>query len=543
MPVSNITESILIVDDTPSIVAFVEAVIEDQGYCAYTATSGTEALIIASEKRPDLILLDIMMPDVDGYTICSQLKANDKTKEIPIIFMSALNSAFDKIKAFRCGAVDYITKPIQSEELTARLKTHLTISKLNRDLMLTNRDLEEKVKERTKSLEESNSRMKELNFQLEQTLFKYKEAKEKAELAEKTKTEFLANITHEIRTPMNAIIGFTDLVKDNPDADQRNEYLAYIKNNAIKLLSMLNNILDFSQTVSGATVANFYHTNIAEVLDIVYKKNYLDAQAKGLEISIKNDNQEDFAITTDQNMLCQILNNLVDNSLKFSDKGTIEIGASNSNGTAIFYVKDSGMGIDPKLHEKIFKPFEQGENTYTKSHSGTGIGLALVDSYVSILKGEIWFDSSPGVGTIFYISLPIHIDPANQERPEFDGVKVLVGEDEDVSFILLNEILQPLGINVVRAKTGKEIFELYRQHSDVDLIISNLSLPQMSGDEAMKLIRKMRPNITTVAQISYFSAEDKRAFAFSGCNGYIDKPANAIQVKEILRKFLKNKSK
>ena len=540
MPDNYLKEKILIVDDTPSIAGYIRSVLEEYGYAAIEAFDGNTAVMSANQERPDLILLDIIMPDIDGYAICSLLKTNSNTRDIPVIFMSALNSSFDKIKAFKSGAVDYITKPVQSEEMIARVRSHLNIRRLNRELLETNRSLEEKITERTKSLEESNKRMTELNRQLEQTVLKYKEAKDKAELAEKIKTEFLANISHEIYTPMNAIVGFTNLVKETDDEEQKNEYLAYIKSNAIKLLSVFNNILDFSQTLTGKTSPVYQKVKIADVLDAVYKNNFLDAQSKSLEILISNECGEDFEIETDRNMIFRILDNLVNNSLKFTDRGSIEIGVSNGGDTVAFYVRDSGKGISPELYNKIFKPFESGEDTYRRTGGGAGIGLPLVKSYVSILKGDIWFDSSPGSGTIFYVSIPTKQDIQAQAKTfsEYEGLKILVGENEDVAFILLNEILQTMKFEVLRAKTGRELLEHYRNNPDIELIISNLSLPEINGSEAMKIIRKMDTKIPMVAQIPYFSAEEKRQLQLSCCDAFIDKPANIQQVKEIIKKYV-----
>jgi len=539
MPENDSKEKILIVDDTPSIADFIKSVLQDNGFIGLLAFDGNEAVISANTNRPDLILLDIIMPDIDGYSICSLLKTNTKTKDIPVIFMSALTSSFDKIKAFKSGAVDYITKPIQSEELLARVKAHLNICRLNRELVNTNRSLEEKIKERTKSLEESNKRMTELNRQLEQTVLKYKEAKDKAELAEKIKTEFMANISHEIYTPMNAIVGFSDIVKDATDDTQRNEYLAYIKSNAIKLLSIFNNILDFSKTLTGKTTPEYQKVKISEVLDKVVKENEPEAQSKGLEIVVNNICSEDFEITTDRTMLTRILENLVNNSLKFSTKGNIEIGVSDSGDTAIFYVKDSGKGINPELYDKIFKPFESAENAYRRNGQGAGIGLALVNSYVSILKGDIWFDSSPGAGTIFYISIPSkNISELDKINQGYAGVNILVGENEDVSFILLNEILQGMDCNVIRAKTGKELLENFRNNINIKLIISDLNLPQINGIEAIKIIRKINSKIPIIAQVAYFSEQDKKDIPLEICNGYINKPANIQQVKEVIKKYV-----
>ena len=176
-----VKETVLVVDDAVSITQFIVSLLEDQGYCAIGCENGAEALRLAVEKRPDLMLLDIMMPDEDGYSICAKLKADAKTKDIPVIFLSALNSSIDKVKAFKCGAVDFITKPVQNDELMARVNTHLTISSLHRSLINCNRNLEEKIKERTQLLETENENLRSLNSIMEKTLLKYKEEAEKSE--------------------------------------------------------------------------------------------------------------------------------------------------------------------------------------------------------------------------------------------------------------------------------------------------------------------------------------------------------------------------
>jgi DNA-binding response OmpR family regulator len=546
MSINNITQTILVVDDSKPVSEYVQVVLEERGYKTITANNGSQAMVMAVEYRPDLILLDIMMPDVDGYTICSQLKADRKTRDIPVIFLSALNSQFDKIKAFKCGAVDFVTKPIQVEELTARVKSHLTISRLNRALQSSNRDLESLVSERTKELEDSNKKLAEINARLEKTIGDYRAAKERAASDDEYKAKMLSKLSHEILNDTNIIVGFSELIKVTDDRDRQNEYADCIKESAGSLVSAINAVQEYNNVVIGRTTVNMQRVNIGAVLHGVCQKFIERAQKRNIDIAVNNEFSDGAEIFTDEMMLTSILSKIIANSLKYSEKGPIEIGASNNGGTAVFYVRDCGIGIGPDVIDHVLEPFVRGVKTCDNSNKGLGLGLSIVKEYVQRLNGEIWFDSSPGVGTIFYISLPVNngngkIATEDLSAISFGGTSVLVGEDDDVSFALLNETLRKYAVKALRAKTGKELFELYRQNSDVQMVISNLKLPMMNGSEAMKLIRKMSPSIITVAQIPYFSAEDKRAFTESGCNYYIDRPANELQVRDLLAKYLLRK--
>lgn len=536
---SNIMETILIVDDTATVIMFVKTLLEDCGYKTISADNGVSGLSMARQFSPDLILLDIMMPDVDGYTVCQQLKADRTTKDIPVIFLSALSSSFDRIKAFKCGAVDFVDKPVQGDELIARVKNHLTVCSLSRELQKANRDLEERIQDRTRELVESNKQLVDLNQRLENTITELKSAK--ADSRNDNKAVFLSKLSHEILNDSNIIEGFAELIKATPDLDKHAEYADCIKDSAANLVTVINNMVVYNNAISGNTKVNIENVYVNSLLESVLQGNRNKAARRGLNIIVNNENPDDFAFHTDEDLLFTILNKLVSNSLKFSEKGDVEIGASNTGDTAVFYVKDSGIGINPDLMERIYEPFVRGDKSFDMSGKGLGLGLPIVKSYVQMLGGEIWLDSSPGVGSIFYISLPLKSQSAQEidnSALGLEGVPVLVGEDEDVSFVLLNDILRSFGIKAIRARSGKELYELSRENFDIRLVISKLKLPMMSGAEAMKLVRKMHPGIATVAQISYFSAEDKRAFADSGCDAYIERPANAQQVRDVLVKYL-----
>lgn len=535
-------ELILVVDDTPSVGSFLRYALQEKDMLVEIVESGYAALKKAAELKPDLILLDIMMPDIDGYTVCNQLKADQNTKNIPVIFLSALDSQFDKIKAFKSGGVDFITKPIQSEEFIARVKTHLTISKLSKNLIEDNKNLENKIKSGTQNFESANENLNSLNHLLQSTLTKYKQTKEDAEATEKLKSDLLTSISHEIRTPANAIARLSDLIIDSDCSNnQIKEYASDIKKQSDQLNDIVDNIIQFSILELGKAEINLSQQNFNLLVADTVGKFMPAARNKNITIEFKSDVADGTFIVTDKTKFETALSNLLDNAVKFTDRGGVEVAISSNTNEAIFSIRDTGCGIDPNIHEDIFKPFCKYDNPLGKNYSGAGLGLSITKRLVEIAQGKIWFDSTPGSGSVFYVSVPIVISEHKDIYPDsmiFSGKTLLLGEDEDVAFLLISELLKPTGISVLRARNDRELYEFVRNKKEINLIITNLSEPVIKGSETIKLIKKINPQIHILAQISYFSARERKMFSESDCEDFIEKPVKEENLINTLKKIL-----
>ncbi|MBO7143192.1 MAG: response regulator [Bacteroidales bacterium] len=533
----NEKQTILVIDDARSINEFIQTMLEDQGYSAVCTENGNEALPLAIEHRPDLILLDIMMPDIDGYTVCAQLKAEPKTKDIPVIFLSALNSSFDKVKAFKCGAVDFVTKPVQNDELMARVTTHLTISSLHRTLIACNRDLEDKIRERTQNLETENENLRRLNSIMEQTLLKYKAEAEQAEAKGKLKRNFLEEIRSELSTPLQSISDASaEISAGNLNDETIKAYAQTISSNSHFVGSCCDKIINYSLSKTSAINPVATNVDVSQLLKEIVSQR----EPKDIQLILKDNLDTQKVFFTDREMLSQILANLIDNAIEFTKEGSVEVNASYSNDCFVFCIKDTGIGIHPEKMDIIFNPLAEPGKMSTPGYAFTTIGLALVKEYVDALQGEIWFDSTPGKGTEFYVSLPAETLTKPHEQRIFENKSVLVGDDDDVSYILLHEVLKPTGIKIRRAKDGRELFEMFRQNP-VPLVITNLKLPIMNGTEVLKMIKMVKPDTVAIAQMPYFSAVDKRDYSASICDGFIERPAKQEQILEVLKKHLADK--
>jgi signal transduction histidine kinase len=360
---------ILIVDDDPRNLQLLGTILQENSYDIEFATSGKAALDWINIKKFDLILLDINMPGMDGFEVCTKIRSNPEMVHIPIVFLSAETERESILKGFELGAQDYITKPFDSRELLVRIRTHLA---------------------------------------LKDALEKLEIEKEHAQSADHLKSAFLATMSHELRTPLNSILGFTGILiqgKPGPLNDEQKKQLGMVQNSARHLLSLINDVLDISKIEAGQLKINLQKFNLPEVIKKVVETNKPFAERKDLKISVSIDeNIND--ITSDSMRVQQILLNLLNNAIKFTETGTISIRCFSISDFVKIQITDSGIGIESEKIEQLFKPFMQIDTGLTRKHEGTGLGLSICKKLTEMLNGKIEVESKPGSGSTFTVILP-----------------------------------------------------------------------------------------------------------------------------------------
>ncbi len=362
------------------------------------------------------------------------------------------------------------------------------------------------------------------------------EAKEKAEESDRLKTAFLNNVSHEIRTPMNAIVGFSGFLND-PDLkpNKRQEFTDIIIKSSDHLLAIIDDIMSIASIESGQEKIQKNEININLICDLIKDQFSSKANEKNVTLSLIPGLVDDEAnIITDATKLTQILTNLIGNALKFTQKGYINYGYKVKDSHLEFYVEDSGMGIPLNMQEVIFNRFRQIETTATRNFGGSGLGLSISKAYVEMLGGKMWLTSEMGKGSVFYFTIPYK--NANPKKlPDIPSVKgldfefkttktVLITEDEDSNFILLEEMLSHSGINMIRAVNGLEAVKLCQSNPNIDLVLMDIKMPEMDGYEATKRIKEFKPDLPIIAQTAYVTEADRIKALACGCSDYISKP-------------------
>ncbi|OIP00027.1 MAG: hypothetical protein AUJ98_09540 [Bacteroidetes bacterium CG2_30_33_31] len=373
-------------------------------------------------------------------------------------------------------------------------------------------------------------------------------AKDKAEIADKLKTSFLANMSHEIRTPINAVIGFADLLNDSDLLDEeRKEYINTIQVNGELLLNLINDIIDIAKIESGQLKISKNEFSIKQLFDEIYlsARNALSMLEKPqiiLEYKIE-DSLEDVFLVTDQYRLMQIINNLLNNAIKFTDKGRIDFGVGiNKNDKIEFYVKDTGIGISEKDVDIIFDRFGQVEEALVRNVGGTGLGLSITKSLVEILGGRIKVKSTVEEGSTFIFTIDAErksgqLNPSIQKIVNLKGKKILIVEDTESNYRLLNILLSKYGAETIWALTGKQGVSICRNSNDLDLVLMDINLPDIDGYEATSQIKSFKPNLPIVAQTAYAMAGEREKSLEFGCDDYISKPINPEKLFSIIIKL------
>lgn len=388
---------ILVVDDNPTNLEILDHALTQEGYKVRIEAEGLNVIKQARLSIPDLILLDIMLPDLNGFEVCKQLKADPLTEGIPIIFMTALADPVDKIKGLNLGAVDYITKPFQKEELLARVRGHVQLRQLNKTLELQNQqlielknELENRVAERTAELSQALEKEKELN---------------------QLKSRFITMASHEFRTPLAIISSSSGILQNFSDRlseKRKQEHLETIQNTIKHIIQVLDDVLMINQAEAEKIEVKL------EPLDIIkfcrHLKEEIEASFRSHEIDFYIDLGDEIfnnyqLVMIDKKLLRQIITNLLTNAIKYSpDHNLVNFSLSRKDNQLIFKISDYGIGIPPSDQVHLFEYFQRGSNVGTLP--GTGLGLSIVKKCVDLHEGEITLDSELGKGTVFTVILP-----------------------------------------------------------------------------------------------------------------------------------------
>lgn len=383
--------TVLVVDDAADHLEIIAEYLRPL-YEIRTATSGIEALELARiAPVPDLILLDVVMPTMDGYEVLAALRQCPETSTIPVIFVTAAGTEREEAYGFELGAVDFVVKPICSATLMARVNTHLALSAASRELKIQNALLEQRVAERTQNLARA-------------TLA--------AEAANRAKSEFLRNMSHELRTPMNGIMGMCDVLLDTRLDPEQREYATILKNSAASLSVVLIDILTFARAEGDLLVFEPAPFNLRDLVGKVDDLFRARAIEKKLSIECRVDPSVPETLMGDAAHVRQIFLRLIDNAIKFTDCGSVsfEVGpvglAAIARPTLRFEVRDTGIGIDEGRHDDIFQPFTQVDGSMTRRKGGLGLGLAATRHLVEWMDGQIGVESQEGQGSLFWVELP-----------------------------------------------------------------------------------------------------------------------------------------
>lgn len=381
-------------------------------------------------------------------------------------------------------------------------------------------------------------------------------AKEKAEQADNLKSAFLANMSHEIRTPINGILGFANLLEMREfPRDKEKKYLSIINNSGKLLLNLINDIIDIAKIEAGQINIDDVLVDINSVLRELkefYQTESIRREKFNVEIRLSlSEGHDTCFILIDVTRLKQVLNNLIYNALKFTDKGYIEFGYRKQSNMLLFYVKDTGLGISGNEKEIIFERFKQA-GMGSRKKEGTGLGLAISKGLVELMGGRIWVDSEPGKGSTFSFMLPLAqpaMEPAfiNSSgnnytfRTVWEKKRLLLVEDEEANYVYVQELLSESGMDIIHVKTGEEAIDKCRKHPDIDIVLMDIRLPGINGIEALNSIRTFRPNVPVIAQTA-FAMENEREFCLhAGCDDYISKPFDQEALFLLLDRYLAKK--
>ncbi|HEY4356306.1 MAG TPA: response regulator [Acidobacteriaceae bacterium] len=550
---------ILIAEDSPTQAEQLRFLLEERGYSVMMAPNGRKALEAAMKERPALIISDVVMPELDGYGFCSEIKTNEELRDIPFILLTSLASPNDVIKGLECGADFFLRKPYDDEHLLSRI-----------DSVLSNRNVRAGAKKRGELEVVLSGEHHSINSGRQQILdllvSTYEEAvrineelvgsnrelelrSREIQRASHFKDQFLSTMSHELRTPLNAVLGFSELLADARQGaltDRQRRYVNHIHVSGQHLLRLINDILDLSRIEAGRLQLTPedvpLRMALAEVSDAL--QPLLDKRSHQLTHSAA----PELVARADATRLRQILMNLIGNAIKFTPEGgKIEVSASQAGEFVRIDVRDSGPGIPPEEKQRIFEAFHRLQQS-DKAAEGTGLGLAITRSLVELHGGTLDLESELGCGSCFFFTLPSgSMPPARVRRAEEPGTgfqaeaKVLIIEDDPTAADLLDCQLTSAGCEVVICTQPLQAVEMAAELQPDAITLDILMLPVNGWDTLATL--KADPRTANIPVIIVTVTDQRATGALFGSDDYIVKPVDRSILLAALDRCLNAKGK
>ena len=503
--------SVLIVDDENMNILALTHILSPE-YTVFAVKEGPDAIDVAEGYSPDVILLDIIMPDMDGYAVIAALKSSEKTKNIPVIFISGLSKPGDEEKGLSLEAADYITKPFSPAIVKLRVQNQI------------------KIINQTKLIIE----------------------KETAEKSSRSRSEFLSRMSHEMRTPINAIMGMSSLAQNTTEKEKLDDLLDKIDTASSQLLGLIDNVLDMSDIEDNKLRLSFEAFNFAAMLQEILKKAGPDLKAKRQSLTTDIDHSIPDTLIGDERRIAQVITNLLSNASKFTPvQGSIQIGAfvcgmEEDTITIQIEVIDNGIGLSMEQRDKLFIPFEQADGGISRRFGGAGLGLALSKHIVELMGGEFRVESEPGQGSTFAFTIKAQIaaSVAEADSPSsLSGKTILLAEDQEINRLIVVAMLEETGLQIECAENGREALDLFSSAPEkYDAILMDINMPEMDGLETTRRIRALNApegaRVPIIAMTANVLMSEVETYFAAGMSDHIGKPVDFNTVLNMLNKYL-----
>lgn len=509
---------IQIIDDSATIRCVLQSLLIENGYDATTAENGESGLRALRAEPPDLILLDMLLPDLNGLDVLRRIKRDPRTADIPVIMVTGCDKDDDVIRALDAGAWDYIAKPFSQRVVLARVRSAIRAYDLQRELKVST---------------------------------------QAADAANRTKSDFLTKMSHEIRTPMTAILGYADMLLTENPRDRMPpgfaEALSTIRRNGEYLLELINDVLDLSKIEAGRLAVEPLPCSAIEILADVFSLMRVRATERKLALQLEYATQVPETIRTDSMRLRQILINLVGNAIKFTEQGGVRvvvrlIERESSTPQLEFAVTDTGIGMTPEQLTKVFQPFSQGDASTFRRFGGTGLGLTISQQLARMLGGQITATSQFGQGSTFCVSVATGslkgvrlLDADARKLTVADSgstageppsprlpYRILLAEDGPDNQRLIAHILRKAGAEVVMVDNGKaaveEALAAAASERPFDVILMDMQMPVMDGFTAIRRLRERGYDLPILALTAQAMEGDRQRCLAAGCDDYGSKP-------------------